>query len=80
MACRTRGADVAPITVRINEASRLTGVGRTKIYELISDGTLRLVKVGRASLIPMEDLHRLIAVRPTPLPTPPAAPSPNATI
>lgn len=74
----------APIlAVRINDACRIVGVGRTTIYELISDGTLGLVKIGRASVIPMDDLRRLIAGRAAPRalpPTPPTAPSPIAPI
>ena len=48
-----------PIAVRIKEACRLTGLGRSKLYELIQEGTLEVVKVGSATLVPMENLEKL---------------------
>jgi excisionase family DNA binding protein len=56
--------DPAPapvLAVRPNEACRIVGIGRTTLYELVSAKKLRLVKIGRASVIPMDDLRRLIA-------------------
>ena len=49
-----------PITVRILEAARLTGIGRSKLYELIASGDIETVKVGSCTLIPMASLHGLI--------------------
>lgn len=49
-----------PITVRIPEAIRLTGIGRSKLYELISARDVEVVKIGRCTLIPMASLHALI--------------------
>jgi excisionase family DNA binding protein len=49
-----------PITVRIPEAIRLTGIGRSKLYELIASGDLEVVKIGRCTLIPTASLHDLI--------------------
>lgn len=51
-----------PISVRIPEACRLTGIGRSKLYELIGDGRIDIVKVGAITLIPMESLRQLIRV------------------
>jgi excisionase family DNA binding protein len=39
------------------EAARLTGVGRTTIYEAIGAGALRSVKIGKRRLITIEALH-----------------------
>jgi excisionase family DNA binding protein len=49
-----------PIAVRILEAVRLTGIGRSKLYELIASGDIETVKIGSCTLIPMESLHGLI--------------------
>lgn len=49
-----------PITVRIPEAIRLTGIGRSKLYELIASGDVEVVKIGNCTLIPMSSLHALI--------------------
>ena len=49
-----------PIAVRILEAVRLTGIGRSKRYELIASGDIETVKIGSCTLIPMASLHGLI--------------------
>lgn len=48
-----------PIAVRIPEAVRLTGLGRSKLYELIAAGDVEVVKIGRCTLIPMASLYSL---------------------
>jgi excisionase family DNA binding protein len=50
-----------PLAVSIREACRLSGLGRTKIYELISDGRLTPVKIDRRTLIPFDDLAKLVS-------------------
>lgn len=49
-----------PIAVRISEASRLTGLGKTKLYALMASGDLAKVKIGGATLIPMKSLEALL--------------------
>ena len=49
-----------PITVRIAEACRLTGIGRSKLYELIADGEIHVVKVGAITLVPVASLMDFI--------------------
>lgn len=53
-------APIEPISVRIREACRLTGIGRSKLYELIADGELKVVKVGSITLVPIDDLRAFI--------------------
>jgi excisionase family DNA binding protein len=50
-----------PITVRIREACRITGIGRSKIYELIRDGDIETVKVGSLTLVTVAGLESFIA-------------------
>lgn len=47
--------------VRIDEAAELLSVGRRTIYRLVNEGRLRMVKVGRASLIARDELQRFAA-------------------
>lgn len=47
------------IAVRINEACRLTGLGRTSIYALIASGRLESRSVGRRRLILVSSLREL---------------------
>lgn len=53
------GAAIEPLTVRISTAVQLTGLSRSRLYELIQSGDLETVKVGRATLIPFKSLKAL---------------------
>jgi len=46
-----------PLLHRIHDVVRLTNVGRTTIYGEISRGRLRIVKLGRTTLIRDQDLQ-----------------------
>jgi excisionase family DNA binding protein len=50
----------APITVRIREACRLTGIGRSKLYELIAAGEIETIKVGTITLVPVASLMHFL--------------------
>ncbi|MPT49244.1 MAG: DNA-binding protein [Sphingobium sp.] len=45
----------------VKEACRASSLGRTTIYNHISAGRLRVVRVGGRTIIPAEALHALIA-------------------
>jgi len=49
-----------PLTVRIREACRLTGIGRSKLYELIADGEIEVIKVGTITLLPISSLTNFL--------------------
>ena len=49
-----------PLTVRIPVAVQLTGIGRSKLYELIAAGEIETAKVGASTLIAVASLRRLI--------------------
>ncbi len=50
----------APITVRIKDACRITGIGRSKLYLLIAEGRIETVKIGSMTLIPVASLEALV--------------------
>lgn len=52
-----------PLAVRVREACRLTGIGRSKLYELIAAGEIRVVKVGSITLIPFAGLQQFLEQR-----------------
>ncbi|MEP7004967.1 MAG: helix-turn-helix domain-containing protein, partial [Sphingomonas bacterium] len=54
--------DLAPelLTVRIKEACRISGIGRSKLYELIEQGDIEIIKVGSITLIPVDGLRRFL--------------------
>ncbi len=49
-----------PISVRVSMAVRLTGIGRSTLYELIKSGEIETVKIGRSTLIPYRCLKKLV--------------------
>ncbi|AXK41339.1 helix-turn-helix domain-containing protein [Erythrobacter aureus] len=51
---------VEPICIRVNDAARMIGIGRTKLYELISSGELETVKIGKATRVTTASLHELV--------------------
>lgn len=53
-----------PISLRVREASRFTGISRSALYVLIAAGKIEIVKVGRSTLIMTESLKAFIASRP----------------
>jgi len=48
-----------PMTVRIPTAMQLTGIGRSKLYQLIAAGEIETVKVGASTLVSVASLRRL---------------------
>jgi len=50
---------IEPLTVRVSTAVRITGLSRSRIYELIQSGDLDTVKVGRATLVQYASLKAL---------------------
>ena len=51
---------IEPVSVRIPEAVRLTGISRSVLYEMIKARQLETAKLGRTTLIPYAALRRLV--------------------
>ncbi|GLT02457.1 hypothetical protein GCM10007897_38670 [Sphingobium jiangsuense] len=49
-----------PLTVTIEGTRQLTGLGNTKIFELLASGHLKRVKVGRRTLVTIQSIRALI--------------------
>lgn len=49
-----------PISVRIVDAVRLTGLSRSKLYQLIAAGEIETAKVGRSTIIPVQSLRDFV--------------------
>ena len=47
------------LTCSVKDAMMATGIGKTKLYELIGDGVVNTVKVGGKRLVVIESLKRL---------------------
>ena len=48
-----------PISVRVADAIKLTGIPRSTLYELIAAGAIDTVKIGRSTFILYASLKRL---------------------
>ena len=48
------------ITTPVGEFCRLSGLGRTKVYELLGDGTLNSITIGKRRLIVLDSYRSLI--------------------
>ena len=51
---------VEPICVKVKDAARMIGVGRTKLYELIASGEIEAIKLGKSTRILTVSLHELV--------------------
>ncbi len=51
---------VEPICVKVNDAARMIGVGRTKLYELIASGEIEAIKLGKSTRIMTASLHKMV--------------------
>lgn len=61
MAARVdEGARAEPISVRIPEAVRMSGLSRSRIYELMRSGDIDFAKVGSSTLILVQSLRRFV--------------------
>ena len=51
----------APILLRVDEAARLLGVSRSHAYQLIANGSLPVVRLGRSTRVARSALDSLVA-------------------
>jgi excisionase family DNA binding protein len=52
---------MATVLLKIPDVMERLSVGQTKVYELMSSGELRSVRVGRARRVPSDELERFMA-------------------
>ena len=45
------------------DAGRALGLGRTKMFELVADGEIETIAIGRRRLIPVEAVHEFVERR-----------------
>ena len=49
------------LTVRVPDAMRMLGIGRTKLYELVGQGEIDIIKIGKATRVVVESLHAFVS-------------------
>ena len=53
----TTATGLEPLAIQIGEACKLLGCGRSKLYELIQQRELTIVKIGTRSTITVESIR-----------------------
>lgn len=48
------------ILCSVNEAAQMLGIGRTKIYDMLSKGDLTLMQIGTRRLVKIDSIKALI--------------------
>jgi excisionase family DNA binding protein len=54
---------IKPLALRLPDFTRVTGLSRSKAYEMMASGELRAIKVGGRRLIPYAEAERLIGAQ-----------------
>ena len=54
---------IEPIAMRVPEACRYLGIGRSTLYVLLGEGEIEFIKLGSSPLVLPESLNRLVARR-----------------
>lgn len=52
---------VAPVSYSVEDAATALGLGRTFVFQLIKEGRLKAVKVGRRTLVPVREVEAFLA-------------------
>ena len=53
-------SEAYPICVRIDRAMQMLDIGKTKLYELIAEGELEAIHIGRRTLVIQSSIDALI--------------------
>lgn len=57
----SRSEPAEPLAYSIDEACRVSSIGRTTLYGLIREGKVEVSKVGKRTLVLADSLRRLIS-------------------
>jgi excisionase family DNA binding protein len=52
---------LARVALRPEEAADTLGISRAKLFELLAQGQIRSIKIGRARRVPLAELHSWVA-------------------
>lgn len=58
-----RQTEIEPIAMRVPEACRYLGIGRSTLYVLIGEGEIEFIKLGSSTLVLTESLRSLVERR-----------------
>lgn len=49
-----------PLSISVDDAARIVGIGRTRMFGLVGNGTVPSFKIGRTRLIRTQDLRDFV--------------------
>lgn len=49
------------ILLSVSDVARLLSIGKTKTYELIANGTIPIIRIGRSVRVPVKELDAVIS-------------------
>jgi excisionase family DNA binding protein len=55
---------VKQLLIPTKEAWQSLGIGRTRFFEILSEGHIQAVRLGRRTLVPVAELERFVAALP----------------
>jgi hypothetical protein len=58
---RSAGGGLKPLTLTVNATCMVTGLGPTKVWQLIRDGRLEVVRVDGRTLVKFRSVERLLS-------------------
>jgi len=53
-------SDASPLLIGVREAAAELGIGRDRAYQLVAEGRLRSLRLGRRVLVPRAELERFV--------------------
>lgn len=53
--------EITSVSFRVEDAARALGIGRTFVFQLIKEGRLKAVKIGRRTLIPVAECEAFLS-------------------
>jgi len=57
---RQHDVEIRPLTVSVNKACAILGIGRTKMHELMHAGSVKSIRLGKRRLIDYASLEALV--------------------
>jgi excisionase family DNA binding protein len=59
--------DIQPLTLTVEQAAKLLGIGRSTAYELVHTGDIPSLRLGRRIVVPVNRLAQMIGCDRSPL-------------